>query len=878
MVALMVLSIVVGAQSATGPLTVRVDAARGAPRLLVNGQPVRARMFYGQPASGVLALTREGARLSFTFRPSADANAAGTMHFRFGQSPGTIFLDNLQITEMETGREVVPRQTFEGQGEFAQHWMVWPPDERNTVGRQSVESGVGESGSAGLRVEITAPRDGVWPDYHLYLRPNLTLKAGKEYRVSFWARAEPARNLTTAFYLPGQTFLFLGGPPGHYDSQVKMAADAGVDFVSFSVPLPWPAPGEEVDWTGVDAICEQTLAANPRALLLPRIGVYAPAWWLEANPDARMRWDTEGGPAIATVASDRFLADGAERLEALVRHLESKFGNRIAGYHPCGQNTGEWFYFDAWEPRLNGYSPADEAAFRAWLRAKYRTDAALQAAWGGQVSLASAAVPSPSARRAAPAGVLRDPRAERQVVDFNLFQQDAMAEAVCRLAKSVRKATAGRKLVVFFFGYVFEFGGLPMSPANSGHYASRRVMECPDIDVLCAPISYFDRGPGESAPCMSAAESIALAGKMWLNEDDTRTHLTREENFPGHEHRLENAQQTVALLRRNVAQEATRHFATWWMDLPASGWFDDPALWEEMKRLRAIDMPLLASRAPFRPEIALVVDEAAMNLVTISGSRATNALVSQSRAALGRMGAPYGQYLQDDVERGRVGARVFVLTSAWQLTRERRRALKAALRGRSAIWCYAPGYLDGDRPSLDAMRELTGFRLAPVATRAWATPTALGRSLGLTDEFGLQEAVSPLFAVADARPEEVLATYPDGSAAVALRRGEEHTALFVGPPRLTPQVLRIAARAARAHLYTETDCVVYANAGYIGLHGTRDGPVTLHLRAPGRVVDAYTGSELGAGTRVAVPLQRAETRILRIEPIRAPTRARRGDR
>ena len=32
-------------------------------------------------------------------------------------------------------------------------------------------------------------------------------------------------------------------------------------------------------------------------------------------------------------------------------------------------------------------------------------------------------------------------------------------------------------------------------------------------------------------------------------------------------------------------RNALRNFGTWWMDLGASGWFNDPGMWEEMKRL-----------------------------------------------------------------------------------------------------------------------------------------------------------------------------------------------------------------------------------------------------------------------------------------------------
>ena len=238
---------------------------------------------------------------------------------------------------------------------------------------------------------------------------------------------------------------------------------------------------------------------------------------------------------------------------------------------------------------------------------RYQNDDQLRAAWNdSQVALATATVPSPAQRRAAPAGVLRDPIRERAVIDFTEFQQQAMADCVCALAHAVRHASGGRKLVVFFYGYVFEFGAVGNGPGTSGHYALRRVLECPDIDVLCSPISYFDRGPGQSAPMMTAAESVTLSGKMWLVEDDTRTFLTAGDS--GYD-RADTLAATQGELLRNTGQCAVRNFATWWMDLGAAGWFDDPRLWAEMKQLAALDQPLLKSPLPYHPQVAVVIDQ-----------------------------------------------------------------------------------------------------------------------------------------------------------------------------------------------------------------------------------------------------------------------------
>jgi len=627
------------------------------------------------------------------------------MHLRFGQSAGDVYLDDIEVTDLRDGT-VILRSAFErGMEDLRRNWNVWPPF-NDLVFTATPEPDCGHDGSNGLHVRLLEPPGASWPDFHIYHRPNLALRQRHRYRVRIWARAEPARKLQIAFYRPGATFTFLGGPPSPFIEQIKMAAEVGIDLVSFPVHLPWPRPGRQVDWTNVDVRCREVLDANPSALLLPRIGMAAPQWWREANPGDVMTWDRGPQKRIdATVASECYRRDAAERLAALVEHLEGVFGPHIAGYHPCGQNTGEWFYQETWGPALNGYSEASRTAWRQWLRQRYENDEALRTAWhDAQASLDTAAVPSPESRRSALAGVLRDPCTERPLIDFAAFQQKMMSDCVLHFARATREATRGRKLVVFFYGYTFEFGAVPNGPATSGHYDLRRVLDSPAIDVLCSPISYWDRGLGGSGHAMTAAESVALAGKMWLYEDDTSTHLSSGSQ-PGSRKRVATLGQSNALLVRNTAQCALRNFGTWWMDLGATGWFEEPQMWEQMKRLETLDNQLLERPRPFRPEVAVVIDEKAMLRVAHGGSQVTRPGVYEVRTALGRMGAPYGQYLLDDVMNGKVQAKAYVFLNAWCLSPAQRRQIRRATSGALKVWCYAPGYQEPDRvnPVIDVM-------------------------------------------------------------------------------------------------------------------------------------------------------------------------------
>ena len=117
----------------------------------------------------------------------------------------------------------------------------------------------------------------------------------------------------------------------------------------------------------------------------------------------------------------------------------------------------------------------------------------------------------------------------------------------------------------------------------------------------------------------------------------------------------------------------------------------------------------------------------------------------------------------------------------------------------------------------------------------------------------------------DAQANEKLASYSDGSTAVAQRRVNGGTSIFVGPPGLTPELLRTAARLADVHLYTQTDCTVFANGPYLVLHALREGSLQIDTGRTSPVYDVLTGETLGDGPHLSLSFKNGETRVLEIE-------------
>ena len=105
-------------------------------------------------------------------------------------------------------------------------------------------------------------------------------------------------------------------------------------------------------------------------------------------------------------------------------------------------------------------------------------------------------------------------------------------------------------------------------------------------------------------------------------------------------------------------------------------------------------------------------------------------------------------------------------------------------------------------------------------------------------------------ATVTATPEDTLATYADGTPAVAMRRSEKGIDVFVGVPQLTPELLRALARPAGVHLFTEGKATVWAAEGFLSVQAHESGPLRIDVGRKGAVVDA--GGRVLASARVPV--------------------------
>ena len=656
----------------------------------------------------------------------------------------------------------------------------------------------------------------------------------------------------------------------------QFARLAGVRLFQFDLPMEhvW----REDDTIDLDVARRQiraALAARADAAVVFRLHVRPPRWWMAKHPEEQTSYlDTATSPEYVA-GHNRFIEDDLKPVprvslasEAWRRELGAvvaRFlhdlaatpeGNALVGIQVACGVYGEWHYWGFTDHEVDA-SPAMAAAFRRWLRARYGTDEALRTAWGdAKVSLATAGVPGLDERRAMDDGWFRRPATQQRVIDYYRCQHETVADAILVFCRIVKESWPRPVVTGTFYGYFFACFGRDQA---GGHLEVERVLHSPLVDYLAAPGAYYPDAfeVGDPYRSRGLVASARRHGKLWLDEMDQAIPLR---SYADPEYRKSLAE-SIAKVRRNVLFGQAGGSGLWFYDfgpsgfsqgpafprttaLGVNGWWDDPELLADLGRLRG----LLQSRVEkkWRSEAdTLAVFDTDSHYYTRSVKEApdaiSHALVNWGALGLYRAGVAFDTVhladLREMTDAELAPYRVVVFFNTWRMSATDRRLVRerVATGGRDVVFFYAPGYTDG-RTNDDAhVRETTGLdlRRAAVAGKATVRTTA---ELGEPIEYSVtDEAVRPLYAVADPGA-TVLGRFADtDEVAIAEKREATHSTWYAALPAWSPDVFARLFRRTQAHRYSDEGDVVYAGGGLVTVHTKTGGRRTVTLRHGRRV-------------------------------------------
>ncbi len=703
-------------------------------------------------------------------------------------------------------------------------------------------------------------------------------------------------------------------------ADVRPFVNTGIRIADFSLPLGWTGP-EKYDFTQTDAVMEAYLKENPGMLVLPRVGVTPGDWWCQEFPNEITR-HADGTPATfnkpchPSFASEKYRQLAHRALEAFLKHVEAKYGDRIVGYFPGNGVYGEWFSWNAyWEIKpgappptefgVEDYSEPAKVAFQRWLARKYqgRVDD-LRRAWGDpNVSFETASVPSEEARKRTTRGIFFDPAVSMHVPDYFEFFNDLLSDVLLEQCRWTKEITGRKKVVGSFYGYLWT--SYPhLSLNHSGHLRFHRVLHSPDVDFIAGPHTYDNRGVGGADTAQTLPDSIALHGKLYFNEVDSETHLQQRQWRWGDSLRNPtNFEETEGLLLRDFAYAFTENIGMWYMEL-LGGTYGSPEIHTLLSRVRQVDEKYLGADKRSNADIAVVLDEDSLRYFGDGEVFLTALLGAQKQWELNYIGAPYDTYTLADLDDPALrDYKLYVFLNTFRVSAEQRAAVQRRLKRNhaTAVWVYAPGYIDG-KLSTDNIQALTGIRVAEDASAGELHVTLNSSSHPYTSSlprglvYGSDVNVAQIKRYFDHRlylkdPNDVTLQrdlpgfriqprfYGDDPKATVLgtlaglnrpglvvKEQDGWTSVYSSAPILPASLLRSIARAAGCHVYTDAGDLVYANRGFLAIYAPGGGKRIVRLPRSARVVDLMDNRVVAEGvTEFPLEMRANTTRLLALQ-------------
>lgn len=639
---------------------------------------------------------------------------------------------------------------------------------------------------------------------------------------------------------------------------------------------------------------------DPDALTMPWITLNAPQWWatdasntneLEVYQNASGGSSTTfpDGKKYASLASAKWRQDTTEALEHMLDYLYvGGRMNSIAGFKisdvGCGAENLWRYAHDA--SVIPGYGIRTVEAFRDWLRDKYNNNiTSLRASWNNSgVTFDTAQVPPRSERiKYSGSRTFRDPAMEMDVIDFEQFWNELIVETMDYFAGVIKRKTNDSKLVGGFYCYFYEWCGNP----EDGHQALGKYNDSQNLDFIWQTSSYSNRVYQTGADNQRGpAYSSQLHGKQWMHSNDTATYLAQDyfkttgASAYAYTDTIEkNKRMFLRSAGFNICNNGImQEFFTLW-----DGWYNDAVLMTEVGKVNAIYINSNNHNRSSNAEVLIVSDELSCSYTPYSpgDSPFLSHTLRDPQIALNQMGTPADHILVDDIALlpNPAQYKLVVFMNCWHLTNAQR-TLIDSLKGndRVLMFCYAPGYFNGNSASESAMESLMGGmnmvvdsetlrRALMYATTNHPLGTAI-RNAGVTGSFGISSNVCKRI-YADVPSSQRIAYDPDSSSheTMAIKDNGAWEALYAVTSDLPAAVYREIARYAGVHIYNESNDTFYANSSYICLHANGTGQRMIRFPRPVTLYDAETeGTALATNTNsFTYYFSSGETRLLRYE-------------
>lgn len=743
---------------------------------------------------------------------------------------------------------------------------------------------------------------------------------------SFGPKAEiKPHNGSPALYVDGKPIppmVYTGNPTRA--GYVQELGKSGIQVYFIECDLEWAIPG------AINTLKKKAdfiLENNPGAYLILRVLLHPPVQWIKDNPDELVRY--ENGETMKpswaimrkeympigtySLTSMKWREDSGKALVEFIDLVEKgNFGHRVIGYFLGAGGTWEWYYPGSTmgQEHYADFSPAYRHNFSTILQETYGTEDNLKKAWNNsQASFDKPKIPNLEDRyfcrvddeilssyrkdsktlispeKPSIIGCFLNPETHRFVADYYKAWHAGTADSIIHFARVVKERTRNTKVVGAFYGSYgcthFQEGGTAA--------AVLRILDSGYVDFLAAPGNYENRLPGGVTAQREMQDSFRLRNRIFLVEEDTRTHLSGEVNcnFTG----THTLQDSITNMKRDFGRDLSEDLQAWWYDMAAEGgWYDHPDILSLIKRQQEIAKKAYDLDRRMNTEIALLYDQD--SLWFTSQRTLVDVCHMMRNLEIHKIGAPVNYYFHDDLSLENMPEyKLYVFMNCFVLSDKEREVIEKRVKtgGKTALWLYAPGIINLDKKphfSTGHITELTGINVGmekgPVfpACRLVSGNNEILKGVPVDKDYGYfdREMFGTIANVQPPGPAwstllypciygddpeaEVLAAFKANNKPALLARdfGNWHS-IYSGFKAVRSDLLRAIARYAGCHIYAETDDVLYANRHFVTLHASTTGEKVIRFPEESDVFEIYEKRFYGMKTKeVKFSLQKGETK------------------
>lgn len=605
---------------------------------------------------------------------------------------------------------------------------------------------------------------------------------------SFWPEFEAMKdfkkaNINTICIFPANTNNSLGTPYCDYPPVWR-----GID---------------KYDFDSFDKQFDDALKVNPNAEFICMVDLNTPSWLQRQLSLRGHSAECESFTVLSGACSNPEWRKATEGyLEAIVKRMEERYGDRVKAYLLAAGTTDEWMDYTRGVAGRN-----KTAAWKEWLSRHDKEQ-----------------MPVPALERIDHAefeNLIRNPKNERDIIDYAQFSGDVIVETVLRFTSKTRSLIPKERQVGMFFGYILEL--IQNRLVSAGHLEYERLYSSPNIDFFISPGTYQDRPMGGGSGFMVPYGTLKRFGKSFLHEMDHRTPTYNcdldDYVSIGWLHPWKDQKETNAGLKREFSLATVNQASLWCFDM-WGGVFKTEETMKVVAKSKEIWDKYSKELVEEVAETALVVDPQSTRLINDANPDVSK-IYAETRNKLNRLGAPFEVISFNDLSEIDLSRfKLMVFPGTFLVTRERRDILEKYVfnSNRTVLFAYAPGICDGDDLDTNRIKELCGAKFGT-------------KGLSTTNMNSWKSAYVPDY------------------------------------DTLTPAVLKQLAVDAGVNMYCEWEVPVYANSRLVAIHTAQSGDIDIKLpQKYSRVKELYSDKIVAENTDCfTFAFETPDTRLFALE-------------